>query len=173
MSVWYCWWGRRKHLLTPSTETAAEVPRATRADSAAVCEAVAVKWANASNPAVRRPTAAGEPWRADVCGSPIFPPVAAGSTGTTAPGAAALPWAPPEREAAAICIPVFGALDLFAECLRSVLDNTPPEVRVLVADDASEDPAAAALVEEANRAHRLREPVAYVRQPETSASSAT
>ena len=55
---------------------------------------------------------------------------------------------------------------LFAQCLRSVLDHTPPDVPVLVTDDASDDPACARLVEEVNAANPERPPVGYLRQPE-------
>ena len=36
-----------------------------------------------------------------------------------------------------VCIPVFGALELFDECFASVLDSTDPRVPIVVADDAS------------------------------------
>jgi GT2 family glycosyltransferase len=36
-----------------------------------------------------------------------------------------------------VCIPVFGALDLFSECLESVVRHTPPGVKIVVADDAT------------------------------------
>jgi GT2 family glycosyltransferase/glycosyltransferase involved in cell wall biosynthesis len=74
-------------------------------------------------------------------------------------------WGPPTRGSAIVCIPVFGAYQLFAQCLRSVVDTTPPDVRVLVADDASDDPAIARLIEEVNAAWPDRHPVAYRRQP--------
>jgi glycosyltransferase involved in cell wall biosynthesis/GT2 family glycosyltransferase len=43
-----------------------------------------------------------------------------------------------ERDAVAICIPVFEARSLFEQCLRSVADHTGPAT-VLIADDASRD----------------------------------
>ena len=39
-----------------------------------------------------------------------------------------------------VVVPVYGARELFEECLRSVVEHTPPGTRVLVADDASPDP---------------------------------
>lgn len=39
-----------------------------------------------------------------------------------------------------MCIPVYGAHDLFVACLRSVLAHTPESVPILVCDDASPDP---------------------------------
>jgi GT2 family glycosyltransferase len=65
-----------------------------------------------------------------------------------------------------VCIPVYNAYELFAQCLHSVLDTVPREVPVLVVDDASEDPAIARLVEEVNAVRPDRLPVGYRRQPE-------
>ena len=63
-----------------------------------------------------------------------------------------------------VCIPVYGAYDQFAQCLSSVLATVPDQVPVLVADDASEDPAIRQLVEQVNEARRDRPPVGYMRQ---------
>jgi glycosyltransferase involved in cell wall biosynthesis/GT2 family glycosyltransferase len=65
-----------------------------------------------------------------------------------------------------VCIPVYGAYELFAQCLRSVLDTTPSDVRVLVADDASDDPAIERLVDEVNGVRADRPTVWYRRQPQ-------
>jgi glycosyltransferase involved in cell wall biosynthesis/GT2 family glycosyltransferase len=54
---------------------------------------------------------------------------------------------------------------VFAQCLHSVLEHTPPEVRVLVADDASPDPAIARLVDEVNAVRPPGLAVGYLRQP--------
>jgi GT2 family glycosyltransferase len=43
------------------------------------------------------------------------------------------------RGEAVVCIPVFGALELFERCLASVLEHTPGDVLVVVADDATPD----------------------------------
>jgi GT2 family glycosyltransferase/glycosyltransferase involved in cell wall biosynthesis len=72
-----------------------------------------------------------------------------------------------ERGQQVVCIPVYGAPDLFAECLTSVLAHTPPDVQILIADDASPDPAIEAFVtsladEGALSTHELT----YLRQPE-------
>ncbi|MEA2458210.1 MAG: hypothetical protein QOC95_1182, partial [Thermoleophilaceae bacterium] len=48
-----------------------------------------------------------------------------------------------ERGETVVCIPVFGALELFGECLASVLEHTPADVPILVADDASPGPGVA------------------------------
>jgi len=44
------------------------------------------------------------------------------------------------RGDAVVVVPVYGARELFEECLRSVVEHTPPGTRVVVADDASPDP---------------------------------
>jgi glycosyltransferase involved in cell wall biosynthesis len=46
-----------------------------------------------------------------------------------------------------VTVPVYGARDLFEECLRSVVEHTTPGTRVLVADDASPDPGIRAFTE--------------------------
>ncbi len=56
------------------------------------------------------------------------------------------------RGDAAVGIPVHGAWDRFAECMRSVLRHTPPEVPVFVVDDGSPDPAIRRLCEELGHA---------------------
>lgn len=65
-----------------------------------------------------------------------------------------------------MCIPVYGAYDRFAQCLHSVLETAPPDVRVVVADDASPDPAIGTLVKKVNEARADRVPVVYLRQAE-------
>jgi GT2 family glycosyltransferase/glycosyltransferase involved in cell wall biosynthesis len=68
------------------------------------------------------------------------------------------------REQVVVCIPVYGAPELFAECLTSVLAHTPTDVPILVADDASPDPAIRAFV--SSLADVLEHDVRYLRQPE-------
>ncbi len=68
-----------------------------------------------------------------------------------------------QRGEAVVCIPVYGAPDLFAECLTSVLANTPESVRILIADDASPDPAIHEFVN--SLAEFLCHDVSYLRQP--------
>lgn len=71
------------------------------------------------------------------------------------------------RGEAVVCIPVYGACELFVECMVSVLAHTPEDVRILIADDASPDPAIERFVESLAAAGRLdRHDVAYLRQPE-------
>ena len=73
---------------------------------------------------------------------------------------------PVTRREVVVCIPVYGAADLFARCIRSVLAHTPREVVVLVADDASPDPGIRALLEELDGDGLLEHHVRYLRQPE-------
>jgi GT2 family glycosyltransferase/glycosyltransferase involved in cell wall biosynthesis len=70
-----------------------------------------------------------------------------------------------ERGQTVVCIPVFGAADLFTECLSSALEHTEPETPIVILDDASPDPGIGAFVESLERAERfdLHE-VIYVRQ---------
>lgn len=81
-------------------------------------------------------------------------------------GRARFPWDPPGRGSVVVCIPTFGAFEAFAQCLKSVLETTPPDARVLVADDASDDPAIARMIEEVNAVRGARLPVGYVRRPQ-------
>jgi GT2 family glycosyltransferase/glycosyltransferase involved in cell wall biosynthesis len=60
-----------------------------------------------------------------------------------------------------VCIPVFGALELFDECLASVLEHTDPAVLVLVADDATPGDGVAerlAALDAPHAVHHLRQP---------------
>jgi len=69
-----------------------------------------------------------------------------------------------QRGQAVVCIPVYGAPELFAECLTSVLAHTPAEVPILIADDASPDPAIDEFVR--SLAETLQHSVYYLRQPQ-------
>jgi GT2 family glycosyltransferase len=60
------------------------------------------------------------------------------------------------RGEAAVCIPVFGALELFERCLSSVLEHTPSEVLVVLADDATPGDRVAELAARHDRVHHLR-----------------
>jgi GT2 family glycosyltransferase/glycosyltransferase involved in cell wall biosynthesis len=65
-----------------------------------------------------------------------------------------------------VCIPVYGARELFAECLRSVLEHTGADLRILIADDASPDPGIEALLVSIADAGGLAEhELIYMRQP--------
>ncbi len=69
-----------------------------------------------------------------------------------------------ERGAVVVCIPVYGAPEFFAECLTAVLAHTPTDIPILVADDASPDPAIRAFVSSLEKV--LKHDVSYLRQPE-------
>ena len=69
------------------------------------------------------------------------------------------------RGDAAVCIPVFGAYDLFAQCLLSAIAHTEPAVPVLICDDATPDPRLRALLEEALRERGSSHDLYYLRQP--------
>ncbi len=72
-----------------------------------------------------------------------------------------------ERGETVVCVPVYGAVDLVAECLASVLDHTRAGVRLLLADDATPDPGVEQLLVELEQAGRLtHHQLAYMRQPE-------
>jgi GT2 family glycosyltransferase/glycosyltransferase involved in cell wall biosynthesis len=68
-----------------------------------------------------------------------------------------------ERGETVVCIPVYGAPELFAECIASVLAHTPVDVRILIADDASPDPAIQAFATSLQGA--LEHELTYLRQP--------
>jgi len=68
------------------------------------------------------------------------------------------------RGEAVVCIPVYGAPELFAECLTSVLTHTPAETQILIADDASPDPAIGDFVR--SLAGTLQHELSYLRQPQ-------
>jgi glycosyltransferase involved in cell wall biosynthesis/GT2 family glycosyltransferase len=69
-----------------------------------------------------------------------------------------------ERGAVAVCIPVHGAYDDFAQCLDSVLRHTPVRIPLLVADDASPDPAVQELLERRDADGALAHEIHYARQ---------
>jgi GT2 family glycosyltransferase len=69
-----------------------------------------------------------------------------------------------ERGDAVVVIPVYGARELFEECLRSVVANTPAGTRVLVADDASPDPGIESFTR--RRADGAGVDLSYVRRPQ-------
>jgi glycosyltransferase involved in cell wall biosynthesis len=62
-----------------------------------------------------------------------------------------------------VCIPVFGALELFDDCLASVLEHTDPGVPILVADDATPGDGVAERVARARVGGRELE---HLRRPE-------
>jgi len=73
---------------------------------------------------------------------------------------------PLERGRPLVCIPLYGAHDFFVRCLHSVLEHTPRDVPILIADDASPDPASRAWVERLDSRGVLAHEVLYLRQPQ-------
>jgi len=71
-----------------------------------------------------------------------------------------------QRNGVVVCIPLFGAHELFVRCLASVVEHTPADVTVLVADDAGPDPASRAWADELLAATKDSAPeVFWLRQP--------
>ena len=68
------------------------------------------------------------------------------------------------RGLVAVCIPVFGAHERFAQCLRSVLQHTSTDVPIVVADDASPDPRTERLMMDLASAESLHHRLLYLRQ---------
>ena len=65
-----------------------------------------------------------------------------------------------DRGGVVVCVPLYGAHDHFARCLRSLLAHTSDDVALLIADDCTPDPASRALVDTLERegvlaAHRV------------------
>ena len=77
-----------------------------------------------------------------------------------APGASL----PVERGRPVVCIPVYGAYELFVQCLRSVLAHTERGLPFLVADDASPDPRIGDFLDQLESVGTLDHDVYYVRQ---------
>ena len=71
----------------------------------------------------------------------------------------------PSPAGAAVCIPLFGAHDVFVRCLKSVLAHTPTDVPIVVADDRGPDPASEAWVRELDESGVLEHDVHWLRQP--------
>jgi glycosyltransferase involved in cell wall biosynthesis len=66
------------------------------------------------------------------------------------------------RGEAVVCIPVFGALDLFDACLASVVEHTDPTVPILVADDGTPGDGVAGRLGALEPGHEVE----HLRQPE-------
>jgi glycosyltransferase involved in cell wall biosynthesis/GT2 family glycosyltransferase len=71
--------------------------------------------------------------------------------------------APTERGDVVICVPLNGGLDQFVECAQSILAHAPPEVALLVVDDANPDDRPRRFLEELDAATLLDRAVYYVR----------
>jgi GT2 family glycosyltransferase len=69
------------------------------------------------------------------------------------------------RGDAVVCLPVYNGYDHLAQCLRSVLEHTAPEVPILVCDDASVDPSVSRFVHDVVTEGEWPHSVWYLRQP--------
>jgi len=76
------------------------------------------------------------------------------------------------RDSVSVVIPVYGAHDLFVQCLQSVLRHTPEDVPVLVADDASVDPASRRFLDSLAASSAYPHRLIYFRQPENAGFAA-
>jgi GT2 family glycosyltransferase len=70
----------------------------------------------------------------------------------------------PERSDVVVCIPVYGAHELFVRCLDSVLAHTPSDVHILICDDASPDARSREVVARLGNAGETDHTVFYMRQ---------
>jgi GT2 family glycosyltransferase/glycosyltransferase involved in cell wall biosynthesis len=64
-----------------------------------------------------------------------------------------------------VCIPLYGAHDMFKRCVSSIVRHTPSDVPLLIADDADPDPGAREWLRELAREH-LEHTVLWLRQAE-------
>jgi glycosyltransferase involved in cell wall biosynthesis/GT2 family glycosyltransferase len=69
------------------------------------------------------------------------------------------------RSDAVVCIPVYGAEELFAQCMASVLAHTGVDVPILVCDDATPSDRIRPIIEEALAAGEFTHTIHYLRQP--------
>jgi GT2 family glycosyltransferase/glycosyltransferase involved in cell wall biosynthesis len=70
------------------------------------------------------------------------------------------------RGDAAVCVPVYGAEELFAQCLAAVLAHTEPDVPIVVCDDATPSQRVRPIIEEALSGSDVQRIVYYLRQPQ-------
>ena len=69
-----------------------------------------------------------------------------------------------ERGEVVVCIPVYGGHEHFVSCLSSVLEHTPPDIPILVCDDASPDSRSAEYVRRLENADGVDHAVYYLRR---------
>lgn len=63
-----------------------------------------------------------------------------------------------------MCIPVYGGHDYFVSCLNSVVAHTPPDVQILICDDASPDPRSADFAAQLAASSEAGHEISYLRQ---------
>jgi glycosyltransferase involved in cell wall biosynthesis/GT2 family glycosyltransferase len=69
------------------------------------------------------------------------------------------------RNEPVVVVPVFGAPDLFRQCLSSLLAHTSTDVPILIADDASPGPEITRLIDELNERTDVEHRISVLRQP--------
>lgn len=69
-----------------------------------------------------------------------------------------------QRDEVVVCIPVYNGYEQFVGCLRSVLAHTPPEVPILICDDASPDPRPAEFVQKLEGVSEGESTIHYLRR---------
>jgi GT2 family glycosyltransferase len=62
-----------------------------------------------------------------------------------------------------VCVPLFGGHDVFARCLERLGAHTPPDVPLLIADDATPEPRSRELADRLAAAGRLPQPLFWSR----------
>src|SRR5207244_10952049 len=72
------------------------------------------------------------------------------------------------RGGVAVCVPVYGAEELFAQCLSSVLAHTDANVPILICDDATPSQRIRPIIEEALTERDWFHTVHYLRQPQNA-----
>ncbi|HEX6389091.1 MAG TPA: glycosyltransferase [Solirubrobacteraceae bacterium] len=72
------------------------------------------------------------------------------------------------RGDAVVCVPLYGAHEHFARCLRSLLSHTPTDVALLIADDCTPDPASRTLVDELEAAGALKHTITWLRRDQNA-----
>lgn len=65
-----------------------------------------------------------------------------------------------------VCVPLYGAHDMFVRCFKSLLEHTPESAPILIADDAGPDPSSERWVRELDEAGALGHRVIWMRNTE-------
>jgi len=67
-----------------------------------------------------------------------------------------------------VCVPLYGGHDHFRRCLRSLLEHTPTDVPILIADDCTPEPASRAFVDDLEQRGVLSHAVVWMRAEQNS-----
>lgn len=63
-----------------------------------------------------------------------------------------------------VCVPLYSAHDHFVRCLRALLEHTPTSVPILIADDATPEPASRAFVDELQASGAIEHELVWLRR---------